>query len=234
MAKAKEITNAPDKKPEVTDAAKNGKGSVVATAPAPAKAPGVRRGPGAKEVIPFEWKVVGEARGLTLTLFKAIEREEVEAHLARLTNDGYYKKLRILDNSTRVKQTATALRVPIRPGDKPKKTNSKSQKAKTPKAEATHPPATRPKTDKTAKPHATRPKTDKTTKVADAKRAKPKSPPKKPRAAKSTKGKSAKTTKTARPAKASKTTRAKPTTKPAKKKTAAAKSTRKRTAKKKK
>ena len=37
---------------------------------------------GQKEVIPFEWKLIGDAEGYSLTLFKAIEREEVEAQFA--------------------------------------------------------------------------------------------------------------------------------------------------------
>ena len=147
----------------------------------------IRKGPGAKEVIPFEWKLVGESRGLTITLFKAIEREEVEAHLLRLQADGYYKKLRILDNNTKLKQSASVSRVPIRPGEKAK-------------ANKSTPAAPKSALFKTvSKPRSATP-TVAATPIAQ--RAKPKSPPKKPRAPKPT---TAKTVKATKPAKATKT-----------------------------
>ncbi len=66
---------------------------------------GGRRGaPGAKEIPPFQWKIVGRSGDFILTLFKAVEREEVEAQLERLRRESYYKDLRILENDTVVPQ----------------------------------------------------------------------------------------------------------------------------------
>ncbi len=60
---------------------------------------------GVKEVIPFEWKLLGEScDGYFLTLFKAIEREDVEAQQERVLRDGYYTNLRILPADELVKQ----------------------------------------------------------------------------------------------------------------------------------
>lgn len=69
--------------------------------------PGPRRGaPGAKEVPAFKWKLMGRSGDMFLTLFKAVEREEVEAQLERLGKDSYYRDLRILDADTVVPQSA--------------------------------------------------------------------------------------------------------------------------------
>ena len=68
--------------------------------------PGPRRGaPGAKEVPAFKWKLMGRSGDMFLTLFKAVEREEVEAQLERLGKDSYYRDLRILDADTVVPQS---------------------------------------------------------------------------------------------------------------------------------
>lgn len=168
--------------------------------PAAAPVRVIRKGPGAKEVIPFEWKLVGESRGLTITLFKAIEREEVEAHLLRLQDDGYYKKLRILDNNAKLTQSASVSRVPIRPGEKAKATKSRPVTAKS-------------ALFKTANPRSARPTKSPT---PSAKPTKPKSLPKKPPAEKPATGKTVKAAKAAKPAKATKTAKGTQTTKGAK------------------
>ena len=41
-----------------------------------------RKTSGPKDAVPFRWKLVGKSHGVVLTLFKAVEREEVEAQLA--------------------------------------------------------------------------------------------------------------------------------------------------------
>ena len=65
----------------------------------------------AKEVIPFEWKLIGESEGFALTLFKSIEREDVDAQFERVQRDGYYLNLRILGADDKVKQpTSTKAR----------------------------------------------------------------------------------------------------------------------------
>lgn len=68
-------------------------------------APGVVRKPlGAKEVIPFKWKLVGRGGDLVVTLFKSVEREDVEAQFERLSREGYYADLQILDINAKVEQ----------------------------------------------------------------------------------------------------------------------------------
>ena len=73
----------------------------------PVRKPG-RRAPGAKEVIPFAWKLIGTSGDLTVTLFKAIEKVEVEAQLERLRRDGYYRNLTVLDVDAVVTQPVVA------------------------------------------------------------------------------------------------------------------------------
>jgi type IV secretory pathway VirB10-like protein len=82
---------------EVAAGTSEGKGSVSPPAggEAPQRpAPG-RRSLGAKEIVPFAWKVVGNSRGTVVTLFKSIDREEAEGQLERLVRDGYYRDLRL-------------------------------------------------------------------------------------------------------------------------------------------
>lgn len=84
----------------------------------------VKRTPGVKIVIPFKWKLVGAANGLMLTLFKSVEREDVDAQLARIAAEGYYKDFRILDVDAPISQTSTVeARVPVHqiPTESPKK-----------------------------------------------------------------------------------------------------------------
>lgn len=88
--------------------AKNAAAGSDASPQKPAGQTSERRPPGAKEVIPFEWKLIGEANGLALTLFKAIEREDVEAQQERVSREGYYRNLRILGNTEKVKQPVSA------------------------------------------------------------------------------------------------------------------------------
>lgn len=70
--------------------------------------PAGKKSLGQKEVIPFEWKLIGDAEGYSLTLFKAIEREEVESQFERVQKEGYYKNLKILTNDAKVPQTKSA------------------------------------------------------------------------------------------------------------------------------
>lgn len=132
---------------------------------APAPAPTARRGMAAKEVIPFEWKLVGYSCGTAVTLFKAVEREDVEVQLLRVQRDGYYKDLKVLDVKTKVVQppTAPVVRVkkaPVKKTAKPaaKKTVAKQSSGKTvsmstakaAKKTSGKKPTTRKKTTKTA------------------------------------------------------------------------------------
>jgi len=108
------------------------KGAKPATpAPAPKKPIGV------KEVIAFEWKLVGLSCGVRVTLFKAVERPDVEAQLGRLRKDGYYKELEILDNDAKVTQPKSATtkkavkaKATLAKKKKTSETTSKAAKAK--------------------------------------------------------------------------------------------------------
>ncbi len=89
-------------KPDDTQAAKK---TADPAAPAGTAAPPVARKPlGAKEVIPFAWKVIGVSGEMVLTLFKSIEKEDSEAHFARLTRDGAYKNLRLVEADFKIVQ----------------------------------------------------------------------------------------------------------------------------------
>lgn len=124
----------------------------------PASAPGGpvpgRKSLGVKEPIVFNWKIVGRSGHMNVTLFKSVEREEVEAQLERLTRDGYYTHLQILEAKAVVEQPpqpkeakkakvkeapakapervaakSTPLRIPGKPAE-PKKTRSKKSDEK--------------------------------------------------------------------------------------------------------
>jgi hypothetical protein len=75
--------------------------------PGPAGASG-RKALGGKEPIPFRWKLLGVSEGLHLTLFKAVEREDVEAQLERVRKEGFYTDLRVLSIDTKVAQPKAA------------------------------------------------------------------------------------------------------------------------------
>ncbi len=74
----------------------------------PASAPGGpvpgRKSLGVKEPIVFMWKIVGRSGHMNITLFKSVEREEVETQIERLTRDGYYTNLQILEATAKVEQ----------------------------------------------------------------------------------------------------------------------------------
>lgn len=80
--------------------------AVPAEGPA-AAAPG-KKPVGVKEVIPFAWKLIGQANGLYLTLFKSIEREDSDAQLERVQRDGYYTNLRVMPVNEKVEQPKPA------------------------------------------------------------------------------------------------------------------------------
>lgn len=142
-----------------------------------------RRAPGTKEVIPFVWKLVGESRGAILTLFKSVERDEVESQLERLRRDGYYTDLRILDVNEKIEQPASA------------KKQLKAAKKVATKTTARTSKAVR-ATTKTARPKGvvkarSASRTTVATKMAKKSKATPRKPKKKAASAKSTKKRSA-------------------------------------------
>jgi hypothetical protein len=79
---------------EETKTVKDGSDGQKSGSVSPPSAP--RRAPGTKEIIPFQWKLLGESRGAILTLFKSVERSETEAQFDRARDEGYYSKLRIV------------------------------------------------------------------------------------------------------------------------------------------
>lgn len=103
---------------------------------------------GVKEVIPFKWKLVGTAHHATLTLFKAVEREDVEAQLERVSKEGYYTDLRILEKDAKVVQPKQPPKPPEPKAAKPARTSAPSPKST--KAKAKAPPASKPATKKAA------------------------------------------------------------------------------------
>ena len=101
---------------------------------------------------------MGRSGDMFLTLFKAVEREEVEAQLERMSKETYYRDLQILDADTvvpqspqvraKIKQAIAQVKKPIKmsttkkaPPAKPKKvpkrtTESPSSAKRLPKAKA--------------------------------------------------------------------------------------------------
>lgn len=122
---------------------------------APAR-PGHRRGaPGAKDIPAFKWKLMGRSGDMFLTLFKAVEREEVEAQLERLGKESYYRDLRILDADTvvpqsasvraKIKQAIAQVKKPIKPSTTKTAPSAKPKKAPKPTTESTSPAKRLPK-----------------------------------------------------------------------------------------
>jgi len=63
-----------------------------------------KRALGVKEPIIFKWKLIGTSHNATLTLFKSVEREDVDAQFERTQREGYYTDLKILDADAKVEQ----------------------------------------------------------------------------------------------------------------------------------
>lgn len=74
-------------------------------------APGVKRTIPVKEPPPFKWKLMGYVDGYTVTLLKAIEREDAEAQLLRLQEEGYYRGLEIYPIDAKVPADPDAGRI---------------------------------------------------------------------------------------------------------------------------
>jgi len=188
-------TDANDKQPGKNESAASPSPGSGADSKTPAKpAPTGKRPLGTKEIIPFEWKLVGDSPDAALTLFKAVERDDVEVQYERVKQEGYYKNLRIMDVKAKVEQPKP--KKPVRPpsvkkakksapAPKTKKTITKTKKTTVKKRRA---PA--------AKKAATRTAPKKTTARATAKKSVKKSvkksTTKKKTATKSTKKKTAK------------------------------------------
>jgi hypothetical protein len=78
---------------------------VVLAAPAAAAGPVPgKRALGVKEPIIFKWKLIGTSHNATLTLFKSVEREDMDAQFERTQREGYYTDLKILDADAKVEQ----------------------------------------------------------------------------------------------------------------------------------
>ncbi len=131
---------------------------------APAGQP--KRSIGVKEVIPFAWKLLGDAcDGMTMTLFKAVEREEVEAHFERTTRDGHYNNLRIVKADEKIVQPKVKNPLHFINSPKPPPPEKKTVKAKKTKVAAPSVVKVKRKkvkaTSKTAKKTASKKKTKK-------------------------------------------------------------------------
>ena len=65
-----------------------------------------KRALGVKEPIIFKWKLIGTSHNMALTLYKSVEREDVDAQFERTQREGYYTDLKILDAEAKVEQPA--------------------------------------------------------------------------------------------------------------------------------
>jgi hypothetical protein len=132
-----------------------------------------RKGSGAKEAPPFKWKLIGESQGAIITLFKAVERVEVETQHDRARSEGYYSNLRVVDISEKIVQPPSArrlLQVEPPPGKgQPKairkRTRRKGAVSKPEKISVAAKPAPKPK-KKVVKSARAKKKTAKKTKTA--------------------------------------------------------------------
>lgn len=110
--------------------------------------------PRKKEVPSFEWKLIGYADGLTLTLLKSVEHKDVEAQLNRLQSEGHYLGLAIYPIDAKVPPPPPGARrkaeaSPSR-GGSAKTTRTQRQKDKSKKS-ATRAPARKTKAKSTAR-----------------------------------------------------------------------------------
>lgn len=150
-------------------------GSAAGATPGPA----AKKAPAAKEIPPFQWKLVGYSRGIPLTLLKSVERSDIEAQLERYRAEGYYTELTIhpidakipipqemldwISQRERVEPVATAKKKASsakskasakKPAAPPRTTSSKA-KAKPPvKVKAKMTPKAKPQKGAKAKPKA--------------------------------------------------------------------------------
>ena len=118
MAEAKKITGGDPVGNEDTDTAtgKKANGPAVGNQQTPEQNVGnttkavstTKKALGSKEVAPFEWKVIGTSGDTVLILFKSVERADAEAQLTRLSSDGYYKDLRIVEIDAKIVQPRPA------------------------------------------------------------------------------------------------------------------------------
>lgn len=133
---------------------------------------------GAKEIIPFKWKLIGKSSGLFVTLFKAVEQEEVQAQFDRLQREGYYTELQIVDVNAKVEQSKLAMKTALgKPKDPPFMEAPKpAMKKKTPptKPDAPVEPPSKPKPVAKAPTKAAPPKKAPPTKPAAKKTVKKK------------------------------------------------------------
>lgn len=165
MADAKDAIKSPEPDPAIKDKAKTDSSAAAVNPNAQGKPPiTVHRSSTAKEVIPFEWKLIGESEGFALTLFKSVEREDVDAQFERVQRDGYYTDLRILGADDKVKQPTSTKARKARQTAKVTKEIEESVKARLAAAKAT----------KVTKKAPASEVTKKSTKTQAAKPAKPK------------------------------------------------------------
>ncbi len=91
---------------------------------------GIKKSPlGAKEIPPFEWKLLGTVNYATLTLFKSVERADSEAQMERVLRDGYYKDLKIVGVNDKVVQPKLPAAMRKKAAAKEKKATSAAAKS---------------------------------------------------------------------------------------------------------
>jgi len=61
-----------------------------------------RKAGAAKEGPQFAWKVVGYSQGIPLTLLRAVDRDDADAHLQRYREEGYYSNLGVFPIDERI------------------------------------------------------------------------------------------------------------------------------------
>jgi len=103
---AKNLTNDENEDVPAADDAQldpGGESAEMPAAPTAGPVPG-KRALGTKEPIIFKWKLIGTSNNATLTLFKAVEREDVDAQFERTQKEAYYTNLKILEADAKVEQ----------------------------------------------------------------------------------------------------------------------------------
>jgi transposase InsO family protein len=132
VSAAKKATTSKTEEPETSGAELDKADDVAGDEAAPAKeAAAPRKSLGPKEPPAFLWKLIGHSGGMAVTLFKAAEREDIEAQFERLRREGYYTDLRIVDINEKIVHPN-----PPPPERKPAKRAAKEKKQAPAKASA--------------------------------------------------------------------------------------------------
>lgn len=103
VSAAKKAISSKTEEPKVSQGESADAGEATGDEAAPSKeAAAPRKSLGPKEPPAFLWKLIGHSGGMAVTLFKAAEREDIEAQCDRLRREGYYADLRIVDINEKI------------------------------------------------------------------------------------------------------------------------------------